>query len=237
MKASPTNAMNQRHTDDHEPVRGQECHRTGSSYCPSPLVVGVTGGVATGKTTVARMLEDLGAKRISADEIVHELLRPGMETSRLVLDEFGSGILADGEIDRGKLGEIVFEDAEKRRRLEEIIHPPVMAEIAKLIDEFRCNCSGVLVVEIPLLVEVGATGMVDKVLLASAEQDTQIDRLQKRYNLSRRDALLRVQSQLPMAEKALHADWIISTEGTLRTTKRRVERLWSDVQKSLALRC
>ncbi len=229
--------MNVNHNENQEPVRGQQPERTGSSYCPKPFVVGITGGVATGKTTVARMFEDLGAERVSADEIVHELLRPGSDVSRLVVEDFGPDILVDGEIDRGKLGEVVFRDASKRNRLEEIVHPRVMAEISRQIDVFRREGSGVLVVEIPLLIEVGATSLVDKVLLASAEQDAQIDRLQRRYNISWRDALLRMRAQLPMEEKAKHADWVISTEGTLRTTKRRVERLWSDIQESLALRC
>jgi len=183
------------------------------------------------------MLEALGAARVSADEIVHRLLAPGTDVSRRVIDEFGPEIQADGVIDRSKLGDIVFRDPAKRKRLEAIIHPHVMAEIESRIDEFHRNCTGVLVVEIPLLVEVGATRMVDKVLVVWAEQETQIDRLQKRYNISRPEAVLRVRSQLPMEEKVKVADWVISTEGTLRTTKRRVERLWSDVQKSLALRC
>lgn len=193
--------------------------------------------MATGKTTVACMLEELGAKRISADEIVHEMLRPGTDVSRLVAEEFGGDILSDGEIDRAKLAEVIFEDASKRNRLEEIIHPRVIGEIAERIDVFRRTGSGVLVVEIPLLIEVGAVSLVDKVLLASAEQDAQIDRLERRYNISRRDALLRIRAQLPMEEKAKYADWVISTEGTLRATKRRVERLWFDIQESLALRC
>ena len=229
--------MNPMQRNNREPVRGQEPDRTGSFSCPKSLVVGVTGGIATGKTTVARMLEELGAKRVSADEIVHELLAPGTDVARLVESEFGPDIImASGEIDRAKLGELLFRDEGKRRRLEAVIHPRVMAEVARQIEDFRRDCPGVLVIEIPLLVEVGATGIVDKVLVVSAEQETQIDRLQKRYNMSRHDALLRIQSQLPIDEKAKHADWVISTEGTLRTTKRRVERLWSDIQKSLALR-
>lgn len=230
--------MNHTHSDNHEPVLGHNPDRAGSFSCPRSLVIGVTGGIATGKSTVARMLEDLGARRISADEIVHDLLKPGTEVQRRVVEEFGPGILAtNGEIDRRALGEVVFSDAERRRRLEAIVHPRVMAEIAGQIAEFRRGRTGVLVVEIPLLVEVGAADMVDKVLVVSAEQETQIDRLQKRYNMSQHEAELRVRSQLPIEEKAKHADWVISNEGTLRTTKRRVIRLWSEVQKSLALRC
>jgi dephospho-CoA kinase len=111
-----------------------------------------------------------------------------------------------------------------------------MDEVARQIAIFRLNGKGVLVVEVPLLVEVGATAIVDKVLVVTAEQETQIERLQKRYDITRPEAVLRVHSQLPMADKIKHADWVISTEGALRTTKRRVERLWSDIQEALALR-
>lgn len=230
--------MNQTHKDNHEPVLGHDPERAGSFSCPKSLVVGVTGGIATGKSTVARMLENLGAQRISADEIVHDLLQPGSEVAGEVVSQFGQGILSPGgEIDRAALGDIVFRDAEKRRRLEAIVHPPVMAEIARRIEGFRRSSTGVLVVEVPLLFEVGATHMVDKVLVVSAEQDTQIGRLQKRYNMSQHEAELRIKSQMPIGEKARHADWVITNEGALHSTKMRVIRLWSEVQKSLALRC
>lgn len=221
-----------------EPVRGQEPERTGSFSCPRSLVIGITGGIASGKTTVARMLEELGAVRISADEVVHDLLAAGQPVAGMVAREFGPEVLDnDGAINRRRLGELVFRDPDQRKRLESIVHPQVMQHVAERIDRFRRECRGVLVVEIPLLIEVGATALVDKVLVVTAEQEDQIDRLQKRYGISEADAVLRIGSQLPLDEKVKHADWIVSTKGTLRTTKRRVQSLWCDIQKSLALRC
>ncbi|MBP6965264.1 MAG: dephospho-CoA kinase [Armatimonadetes bacterium] len=198
--------------------------------------MGLTGGVASGKSTVAHMLEAMGATWISADEIVHALLAPGTETSSQVAREFGSEVLSpSGGVDRGKLGTIVFSDVEKRRRLEAILHPIVMKEISSSIERFRDCGSGVLVVEVPLLVEIGAARMFDKILVVSAEQESQISRLHKRCNLNRDEAELRLKAQLPMKDKMQFADWVISTEGTLADTRTRVERLWCDIQECLAL--
>jgi len=181
------------------------------------------------------MLEDLGAKRLSADEIVHRLLQAGSNMWQQIVEEFQEEILdPHGLIDRKKLGDIVFQDPDKRRRLEGIIHPPVLELLRAEIERFQAECGGVLVVEIPLLVETAAFGLVDKILVASAEQETQIGRLEKRYGIGRQEALLRIRSQLPMAEKIRHADWVVSTEGTLLSTKRRVGRVWREIQESLA---
>lgn len=219
-----------------EPVRGQEPERAGSFARRKTLVLGLTGGLASGKSTVARMLEEMGATCISADEIVHALLAPGTETANQVEREFGSAVLAvDGGVDRRKLGEIVFRDDEKRRRLEAILHPVVISEITRCIDRFRDSGSGVLIAEVPLLVEVGATEMFEKILVVTAEQESQISRLDKRYGLTREEAELRLKTQMPMRNKIAVADWVISTEGSLSDTRRRVERLWTDIQECLAL--
>jgi len=221
--------------DDKCDNKGRPVERAGSFFARKTLVVGVTGGIATGKTTVARMFEDLGAKVISADDIVHRILEPGTEVWERVLREFGREVLKpDGNIDRSKLGEIVFRDPVKRSRLEAMTHPPVLDYLQKEADSFRRSGRGVLILEIPLLIEAGALRMVDKVLVVTAEQESQISRLEKRYGISRDEAMLRISSQLPLAEKVRYADWVISAEGTLDSTKKQVERVWSDVQKLLA---
>jgi len=181
------------------------------------------------------MFKALGAKVLSADEIVHEMLQPGSNVWSAIVDEFGDGILGeDGRIDRRKLAETVFSDTEKRLRLEAITHPPVLEFLAAEAERFRNTGQGVLMLEIPLLVETASLGLVDKVLVVSAEQDTQIRRLQKRYSLTREEAKLRIRSQLPMSEKIKHADWVVSTEGALRSTREQVERVWSTIQESVA---
>ena len=197
-------------------------------------MVGLTGGAATGKTTVARMFKALGAKVLSADEIVHKMLRPGADMWQAVVREFGEGILAEGgKLDRRKLAETVFHDPRKRLRLEAITHPPVLDHLSAEAERFRDTGEGVLILEIPLLVETSSLGLVDKVLVVTAEQETQIRRLQKRYSIGREEAMLRIKSQLPMSEKLRHADWVVSTEGELCSTRKQVERVWSTIQKSL----
>jgi dephospho-CoA kinase len=181
------------------------------------------------------MLADLGARLISADEIVHRMMEPGSDLERRIAAEFGKGVLTpEGGVDRQRLGEIVFSNREKRKRLEAIVHPPVLDCLREEIRRFRESGHGVLVVEVPLLVETSSVSMVDKVLVVTAEQETQIERLEKRYGMSRELALRRVESQLPLRDKVRCADWIVSTEGTLRGTKAQVVRVWDLMQKALA---
>jgi dephospho-CoA kinase len=227
--------MDAEHYDRAEPVRNRSIERTGSFCARKALVLGLTGGVATGKTTVARMLEDLGARVVSADEIVHQMLKSGSPVRHEVVEEFGAGIVkSNGDIDRAALGDIVFRDAEKRARLEAIIHPPVLNRLAEEADGFRSAGDGVLVLEIPLLVEKSAFGLVDKVLVVTAEQETQVRRLEKRSKVTREEAILRVSAQYPMSEKVKYADWVVNTEGALRSTKAQVSKVWHDIQKLLA---
>lgn len=208
---------------------------TGSFFVRKALVVGLTGGVATGKTTVAWMFQDLGARVISADEVVHRMLERGSDLWRQVRQEFGEEVLtSDGNIDRVRLGDLVFRDKGKRTTLEAIIHPPVIEYLQREAECFRESAQGVLILEIPLLIEVGALHLVDKVLVVTAEQESQISRLEKRYGIGREEAILRISSQLPLAEKVRHADWVVSTEGTLDSTKKQVERVWYEAQKLLA---
>jgi dephospho-CoA kinase len=218
-----------------QPVRKGSSKRAGSFCAGRTLVIGLTGGPASGKSTVAGMFEDLGAKVVSADAIVHEYLEPGTDVWKKIASEFGPEVLdADGVVDRKKLGQIVFRYPEKRSRLETIIHPPVLKRLAQEAEHFRAEGSGVLILEIPLLVETSSLRLVEKVLVVTAEQETQIDRLEKRYGISREEAILRIKSQLPMSEKVKVGDWVVSTEGTLRRTKEQVDRVWHAVQKLLA---
>ena len=223
------------HGDGAEPVRKGKPERTGSFCARKALVLGLTGGIATGKTTVAGMLRDLGATLISADEIAHRMLEPGTPAWYAVVREFGDEILKDDRtIDRAKLGDLVFRNAEARARLEEIVHPPVLSYLSREAEGFRCGGAGVLVIEIPLLVETSSFSLVDKVLVVGAEQETQIRRLEKRSRISREEAIRRISSQRPLTEKVRHADWVVTTDGTLRSTKQQVSEVWHDIQKLLA---
>jgi len=196
------------------------------------LVIGLTGGVATGKSTVAGMLAELGARVLSADDVVHELMSPKSEVWKAIVTEFGKEILKpDGNIDRATLGRIVFNDPKKKARLEQIIHPPVLQYLAREVEEFRAKGAGVLVLEIPLLVETSSISLVDKVLVVNAEQERQIERLQYRYGINTSEAMARIRSQLPIADKLKIADFIISADDSLEETKDQVRRLWTSIKK------
>jgi dephospho-CoA kinase len=201
------------------------------------IVIGITGGIATGKTTVAGMLGAFGAKVVSADEIVYELMRPHTDVWRSIVDEFGEEILSsDGTIDRKRLARVVFRDAERRSRLESITHPRVFARLAEIAKSFREHDNGVLIIEIPLLVETSSEWLVDKVIAVTAEQDAQICRLKYRYGIDDREALCRIRSQMPLSEKVKFADWIVSTDGSVQSTSEQVASVWGNIQKQLAPR-
>lgn len=222
---------------ENEPVREHITERTGSLYGRKALVIGLTGGIASGKTTVADMLKARGATVISADDIVHQLLKPGTDVYDAVVREFGQTVLTDkGEVNREKLASIVFRDPVKRTLLESIVHPRVLRRLSEEAERFRQSCQGVLVLEVPLLIETSFVKVVDKVLVVTAEQPTQVERLEKRYGITREEAILRIESQLPTSEKIRYADWVISTEGTLEDTESQVSRVWDIIQKSLANR-
>jgi len=218
-----------------KPVRVNRSERTGYSFDCGALVVGITGGVATGKSTVAAMLKELGAEVLSADEIVHELLARDEDIRKSIISEYGEDILDDkGNINRRRLADVVFRSEEKRRKLEQIIHPRVIATIERKVEEFRQGGSGILAVEIPLLVETSTFYLVDKILLVTAEQHTQLERLQNRYGLSRAEAMLRVRAQLPLEVKRKYADLIINNDGSIQATREQVEQVWRVLQRWVA---
>lgn len=196
-------------------------------------VVGITGGIATGKSTVLRLLGELGAETMSADEVAHEVLSKGTPAYAEVVARFGPDVLGpDGEIDRAALGRIVFSDAAARADLEAITHPRIIARIEDMVREFRAAHpmrEAVLAVEIPLLIECGMQSMVDEVLLVAAEQETQVSRLTSSRNLARDEALRRIASQMPLQYKAEFADRVIRNDGDLSSLKSAVRRAWSEI--------
>lgn len=191
------------------------------------LVVGLTGGIATGKSTVARMLEARGAAVLDADALVHELHAPGTEVYRAILDAFGPDILApDGTLDRQKLGARIFADPEARRRLEAIVHPALTAEIRRRVEALRREGRTLLcVVEAALLVEGGRRGIVDRVVVVTAPEAKQVARLRAKTGLGEAEAWRRVHAQLPSAAKARRADHVVVNDGDLAGLARRVAAL------------
>jgi dephospho-CoA kinase len=192
---------------------------------PRPLVLGITGGIASGKSTIAGMLERLGACRVSADEIARELLSPGSLVTRAVIAHFGQGVAAEGsqsaEVDRKRLAKLIFNNPDARRELGAIMHPPIRERMTSQIEAFRNDPSCLLIAaEIPLLYENGLEGMVDRVLVAKCPENIQVRRLRDRQPwLSEEDALRQIRAQMPLEEKVARADEVIETDRALESVE------------------
>jgi len=198
------------------------------------FVLGITGGIATGKSTVMRLFAELGARVLSADDIAREVLAKDMPAYRDVIEYFGSGVvLPDGEIDRAALARIIFNEPDARKILDDVTHPRIISRMQEHIKQFKeCpQCSNaILVVEIPLLFECGLEDMVDEVLLVAAEQGTQIDRLTMRNEISSEEALRRIHAQMPMEVKIGKADRVIWNDGTLQDLQQTIRRIWEEIR-------
>jgi dephospho-CoA kinase len=193
------------------------------------LRVGLTGGIASGKTTVARLLAELGAFVLDADALAHAVMAPGAPAHRPVVEHFGPAILGDdGRIVRARLAARVFRDEAARLALNRIVHPEVMAEMDRHIDAYAPHGRALLAVfDAALLVETGLYRDFHRLVVASCNRETQIRRLLVRDGLAPAEAELRIDSQAPLADKLAVADYVIDTEGTLRDTRRQVERTYA----------
>lgn len=198
-----------------------------------PRVLGITGGIGTGKSTVLDMFGELGADTLSADVIAREILAKDAPAYRRVVERFGEEVVAsDGEIDRPELARIIFNDPQARQDLNDITHPAIIAVTQERIDRFRQSSpapDAVLAVEIPLLIECGLEGIVDEVILVAAEQETQLCRLTKRSGISREEAQHRIAAQMPVEQKVLHADRVIWNEDNLESLRAAVKRIWDEI--------
>jgi len=193
-------------------------------------VIGLTGGIGSGKSTVSGFLKELGAVVIDADRVGHEVFKPDTEAWREVVAAFGRGILTpDGDIDRRKLGKIVFDNYEALARLNQIVHPRIRAQVKAQIEEYRRQGVGVVMLEAPVLLEAGRPSLVDEVdevWVTVAPESTVLKRLKKKLGLSESESLARIRSQLPPEEKIKRADVVIDTDCSLDELKSRVKELW-----------
>jgi len=195
------------------------------------LNVGLTGGIATGKSTVVRMLVKRGARVIDHDGLVHALQEPGQPVWKRIVETFGRDILdADERIDRKKLGSLVFENEPRRKVLEGIVHPAVLEEAQRQRDRIgKEDEQAIVLSDIPLLLEVGMQECFDLILLVYAPPEVQILRVMKRNNVSREEALSRLKSQMPIDEKPKFADLVIRNDGTMRELEKRAEEVWQEL--------
>ncbi len=192
------------------------------------LRVGLTGGIACGKSVVASVFESRGARLHRADQEAHRLMDPGGPAWAPVRERFGSGVVrADGTIDRPALGRIVFADEAARRDLERITHPLVIADLRAAAAQAEASGVGVFVSEAALIYESGLEGWFDRLVVAVCDRETQIGRLTARDGLSRADAERRLAAQMDPAEKARRADYVIDTSGALEETLARAAAVYA----------
>jgi len=195
------------------------------------LVVGLTGGICSGKSTVAAMFERLGAVVIDADRVAHELQAPGQPLFEAIVSAFGRQIVGeDGRIDRRRLGAIVFSDPKARARLEEILHPAIVEECERRIQQARASGAAVCLLDAALLIESGRHARFDRMVLVEASEAVQLERLMARMGLSLEEAMQRIRSQVPLEEKRRHAKFVIENGGSLEETERQVRAVWKQLQ-------
>lgn len=190
-------------------------------------IIGLTGGIASGKSSVAKTLKKLGAVVIDADQLAREVALPGEPAYIAIIAEFGELILnPDRTIDRATLGKLVFADAAARKRLERITHPAIGRRAEKKLAELQQAGAQVVFYMAPLLIEAGITSRVDEIWVVYVDQETQLQRLMLRDRISRDEALRKIGSQLLMAEKVKHGKVVIDNRGTLAETERQVREIW-----------
>ena len=196
-------------------------------------LVGLTGGIATGKSTVASMLSQLGARIIDADELAREIVHPGQEAWREIVETFGQEILrADKSIDREKLRKKVFRDTEARKRLESITHPRIRSLAQQRMQQLAAEGAKIVVYMAPLLFENQVHLWLRPVILVACDAATQKRRLQKRDGLNDEEIQQHLKAQMSLEEKRELADFIIENTGTLDSLRKRVEEVWQTIANS-----
>ncbi|OZB96500.1 dephospho-CoA kinase [Paenibacillus sp. XY044] len=191
--------------------------------------IGLTGGIATGKSTVSALLVSKGALLVDADVIAREVMLPGHPVLAAAVEHFGQAILLpDGTLDRKRLGDIVFHDPAERKALNDITHPAIRQEIRGQMQAYeRKHPDRLVVVDIPLLFESGLEAMYEQVLLVYAPFEIQVERLMERNRLTKDEAVARIRSQMDIEEKKKRADVVIDNSGQPSETEHQVEEFWN----------
>ena len=186
-------------------------------------MIGLTGGIATGKTTVANIFKRLGASTIDLDKIAHEAVKLGTKPYQEIVDAFGEDILSpDKSVNRPKLAGLIFKDRALREKLDKIIHPAIIKEMKRRAEML----SSPVIVDAPLLFEANLDNLFDKIIVVQCREEAQIKRLRKRGSLSAEEARQRMASQLPLFAKAKRADFLINNDGDFKETEEQVEKIW-----------
>jgi dephospho-CoA kinase len=193
---------------------------------------GLTGGIASGKSTAARLFAELGARIIDADRLGHEVIRAPSDAYREIRQEFGDGILGpSGEIDRVRLGRTVFADAGKLRRLNAIVHPRIIGLTEKLATQYRRqDAHAVILVDAALIFEAGIGGHFRKVIVVWCRPELQLERLMAKARITRDEATQRIALQMPVQEKRRRADYLIDSSGSLANTRAQVGSVYRELK-------
>jgi len=206
-----------------EAIRGQDRR----------ILLGVTGGIASGKSTVARMLKELGAHMIDFDVLSRVAVEPGKPAWKDIVAFFGEQVLnADKTLDRKKIAATVFHDEEKRKKLEEYIHPRIYEEFSRQVKELsQKDPQAVIQAVIPLLFEVNLQNLFDKILVVYVPEEIQIQRLMERDRISRETARSILLAQLPIEEKKKYGDYLVDNSGSLEDTEKQVQEVWRKLEE------
>lgn len=194
-------------------------------------IIGLTGGIASGKSTVSKMLKKLGAAVIDADRIARMVVEPGQQALENIVNQFGNGVLfSDGTLDRKALGKIVFGEPEKIKILNEITHPEIRKLICRYIDDIKSSTMHkVVIIDAALLLESGMNELADEVWLVYVDYDTQVKRLMKRDNITAAEADARIKTQMPVEDKIKQSDRIIDNTKDIIYTEQQIEKLWCGI--------
>ena len=205
------------------------------------LVVGLTGNIGSGKSSIARMFKELGAQIIDTDQIARDVVAPGTEGLMQLVQLFGEEVLtSDGSLDRAKTAQIVFNDDEKRQLLNGVVHPAIRQVLLKAISEYKNSRTGdnqsslkppapLLIIEAPLLIETGLYKLVDQVWLITVDKKIQIERVAERDNATLDQITQRIAAQMPQVDKIPYADIIIDNSGNLEAALKQIGKIWGDI--------
>ena len=195
-------------------------------------VVGLTGGIASGKSTVTAMFRELGAQVIDADQVAREVVEPGTRGVEEVARRFPGVVDASGRLDRAELGRRVFADPAERRALEAIVHPRIREEVERRLEALTRAGENVALYDAALLIENGLQKGMDGVIVVWAPESLQRARLAARDGLDEAAVTARLRAQLPLADKRAHATWVVDNGGSLDETRAQVRRIWEEIQQS-----
>lgn len=197
-------------------------------------LIGLTGNIACGKSTVAEIFNELGATVIDADKVARDIVDKGRPVLQKIIGHFGTEILnEDGTLNREKLGHQVFNDEKQRQILNNITHPEIFKEIGNLIEKHRSEGKKIIILEATLIIErEKLKDMIDKLIVVSASKDVQITRLENRNGFTKQQALKRINSQIPTEEKIKQADYVIYNNSDIKNLKNQVEAIWEKLNKA-----